>query len=170
MSRRFRGARAGALAVSAALALGACGGGDGDPEPVAITELEPGFLPRTLGGLAVVQEDMGPALEGLQRPYVDAVGLWSVRNEDDVLQATIQISSFTDDAPLDDDFRRAVISQIGTTTPKEFRMGDQAVWITAADRQSVAVWFAGDRLMVLSARDDFVAPRKLLREALELAL
>ena len=51
--------------------------------------------------------------------------------------------------------------------PRRVRMGKAQVYFTTATKQTVAVWFTGDRLYVLSIREDYPFPRSLVRATLE---
>ena len=158
-----------ASALALALALAACGGG-GDEESVTIAQLGADTLPRSILGLRVEQEDVEERLEGTDRPYVDATGLYSLR-DGERLEGTLQVSTFTDDVdPEDEQFRLAVVNQIGSTEPKAFRMDDDIVYLTASKRQSVAIFFREEAFVVLSTLETFERGRALLREVLELDL
>lgn len=155
------------LAAFGALVAPACGG-DETPagQATAVKALDGLTVPATLLDLAVQAEDVS-VVEGTKRPYVDAVGLYSLRSQD-LLQATLQISRFTKDSKATTSkFRNSVVTQIGSTTPRIFRVGEQPVWLTTGRRQSVAVWWDGYYLFVLSSRDDYATPRALLRAAIE---
>lgn len=164
--RRPLGAVA-ALAVAVALLAG-CGGGD--DERVTIEQLGADALPRRILGLRVEPEDVSERLVGANRPYVEATGLYSLR-EGDRLQGTIQVSRFKDDVDTTSNrFRLALVNQIGSTEPKPFRMGDGIVYLTSSKRQSVAVFFEDDAFVVLSTLETFEQSRALLREVMELTL
>lgn len=156
------------------LALVACAGAAscGDQGPVtgqaaSVKALPAELVPPGFGGLEVRPEDVS-VVEGTKRPFVDGVGLYSLRSNE-LLQATLQVSRFTEESEVDKpSFRTAVVGQIGSTTPREFRMGEDTVYLTTGRRQSVAVWFKERYLFVLSTREEFERPRSLLREALEI--
>jgi len=155
------------LLAAGALVAPACGS-DGSPagQATAVKQLEGITVPATLLDLAVQAEDVS-VVEGTKRPYVEAVGLYSLRSAD-LLQATLQISRFTKDSKATTSkFRNSVVTQIGSTTPRIFRVGDQQVWLTTGRRQSVAVWWDGYYLFVLSSREDYATPRALLRATVE---
>jgi hypothetical protein len=134
-----------------------------------IEQLAPDLVPSELLGLKASQEDMTPSLEGSTGSYVDGVGLWAYRTPDDLLQATLQISRFTEDSRYREaSFRLAVVDRIGGSRPRSIRLGDDTVYLTTGSKQQLAVWFRGPYLLVLSTRDDFDHPRTLLREALEI--
>lgn len=156
-----------AVALVALVAVPACGGGDTSAAAETIQDLPPTMVPAEIAGLAVAPEDISTVKE-TKRPFVDAVGLYSLRR-DDLLQATLQISRFTEESNADEaSFRDGVVAQLGSTTPKVFRMGDQQVYLTTGRRQSVAVWWKGRHLFILSSREEFETPRSLLRSALEI--
>ena len=158
-----------ALVVAASLALGACGGAKAT-EKHTIEQLPGNILPPEVNGLEVRQEEITSTIKEQDRSYVDAVGLYSFRKKD-LLQSTLQVSKFSKDAKYTTQkFRQAIIGQIGTTVPKQARMGDHTVYVTTGKKQSVVIWFSGPYVMVLSSREDFTEGRKLLRTLLEVKL
>lgn len=163
---------AGALALS--LSLGACGGGDDDEtkalEFVEFEEISASQLPALVLDLAVTPEDPNTPLEEGQETYIDRFGFFSFRR-DDLLQATLQISHFGDEARIEDEsFQRLVAAQVSTGgTPSIVRVGDRRVFITSTGRQTVGVWFDDNRNMfVLSVREEYEQPRGLLRALVDL--
>ena len=167
---RIAGAVAGALL--AATLLGACGDGpSASAEATAakdIKQLPVELLPSEILGLTVAREDMSEALESAQLSYVNEVGLYSLRR-DELLQATIQISRFNDNAAAESaDFRRTLLAQVGGSVPKQVVVGDETVYLTTGTKQTIAVFFRGRTMIVLAIRDDFDKPRTLTREALDL--
>lgn len=165
-----RGWLVAALFVAVALVAGAgCGA---EPAKVGATKVKAfdgSIVPGELLGLRVVAEDIGGA-EHVKNPFVEGVGLYSLR-DGELLQGTLQVSRFTEDADSEKArFRKSVVQQIGSTVPKAYRMGDRIVYLTAGKRQTIAVWFQGRHFFVLSTREEFERPRALLREALEIKL
>ena len=151
------------LATFVAVAGASCGG-DGAEEASRVEQLETDIPDRVLD-LTVKPESIASA-QATERPYVDAVALYSLRREE-LLQATLQVSRFTDGAePESARFRGSVINQIGSSVPKAFRMGGNTVWLTTGRRQALAVWFRDDHLFILSTRDEYGQPRRLLRQLL----
>jgi hypothetical protein len=133
-----------------------------------IKQLDASLVPSEILGLPVTQEDQTVTLAGVERSYVDAIGLYSLRN-DDLLQATLQISRFNDNADhRDGGFKSSLLAQIGGSRPKAVRMGRDTVYLTIGTRQRIAIWFRDEYLFILSTRDEFTQPRSLLREALEI--
>ena len=170
MTRRAVGFAVGLLAI--ALLAGACGDGpSASAEATAardIEQLPPDLLPSEILGLTVQREDMSEALQGARLSYVDEVGLYSLRR-DDLLQATIQVSRFNDNANAEDaGFRRTLLSQVGGSVPKQITVGDDTVYLTTGTKQTIAVFFRGRTMVVLAIREDYDQPRTLTREALEL--
>lgn len=160
-----------AALVVAATTLAACSGG-GDAEPRKIVQVRASLLPPTLMGLTVQAEDIDKLVKGTRRPYIDEMGLFSFRKED-LLQATLQVSRFSDDADSETEgFRRTVAGQIvgtGAELP-EFRMGTRTIFLGGNARQTISVWFDGPYMMVLAARSDFEEPRGLLRSLVDLGI
>lgn len=151
----------------------ACGGGDDEGGKITAIKLLPkDLLPASVAGLRVQSEDVSATVKGGKRQsYLESAGLYSFRSEDDLLQATLQVSRFSDEARFTDPkFRQSVLLQIGSSQPSSFRMGDQTVYLTTGKSQNVVVWFKDEYLFVLGAREDFGQPRTLLREAIDLDL
>jgi hypothetical protein len=170
MRRRAAGLAVGALGF--ALLGGACGEAPtASAEATAASDIEQlpsTLLPSEILGLAVQREDMSEALQGAQLSYVDEVGLYSLRR-DDLLQATIQVSRFNDNADAEnEDFRRALLSQVGGSVPKQLVIGDETLYLTTGTKQTISVFFRDRTMVVLAIRDDYDQPRGLMREALEL--
>ncbi len=162
--------RALAPVVAAAALVGACSGGDDGAVSAAddrtIAELD-ASIPLEVNGLAVEEEDIADTLSGAQRPYLEAAGLYSFR-EDDLLQATLQIGRFADDVDADDEtFRASLVNRVSAGAA-QFRMGGTELYVAGADRQTLTIWFDDDHLFLLSTRDGYEGGRSLLREALEI--
>ena len=159
------------MVVLAALAvtLTGCGGSDAVAAPEKVRLLGAKDVPEKLLDLSVDAEDAS-MVNNKEDPFVEAVGLYSLRR-DDLLQGVFQISRFTEDAQVEKNaFRQQVVQQIGSSVPQRYRMGEQTVYLTTGRRQAVAVWFKDRDLFVLSTRDEYEQPLALLREALELEL
>jgi hypothetical protein len=117
-----------------------------------------------------VKEDVTKALDDARRPYFDAASLYSLR-EGEQLQATLQVGRFAEGSRYEErSFRHSLLATIGGGSAKELRMGDEQVFLTSGDRQSIAIWFQGRYVFILSAREDYRFPRALLREALAVKL
>lgn len=158
------------LALAVALAS-SCGDGSGDEATPAsqIQRLGPDLVPGELLGLTVAPEDMSASLAKAERSYASAVGLFGLRDRDDVLQATLQVTRFNDEADHDDDrFRDQLLARIGGSLPRKVRVGDDPVFVLRGTRQALSVWFRGGYFFVLSTRERYETPRALLRVALEL--
>lgn len=159
-----------AVAVTAAAVLvGACGSGDGSvgrAEERTIAELD-AAIPLTVNGLEVVEEDISETLDAANRPYLEAAGLYSFR-DDDLLQATLQVGRFADDVDENDEtFIERLVNRVSAGARK-VRMGEQLMYVGGADRQTLTIWFDDGHMFLLSTRDGFDGGRALLREALEI--
>jgi hypothetical protein len=156
-----------------AFALSACGGG----EPVTygisgeeIEMLDPDLLPGQILGLDVAQEDVSETIALVENTYIDALSVYSLRREE-LLQATLQVSRFSDEAAYESEsFRQSLVLQIGGTAPKEVRVGEHTVYLTTGTNQGMSIWFDGSDFFVLAVREDFERPRTLLRQVLEVQL
>ncbi|MCA1845281.1 MAG: hypothetical protein LC792_19230 [Actinobacteria bacterium] len=158
------------LAAIAAAGLSACGGGAQANEGHEIRQLPASLLPTSMRGLTIGQEKLAEGVKDQKRTYLDAVGLYSFR-KGDLLQATLQISKFTSAARYRKrEFRQGILEQVGTTVPRQFRMGNQTVYLTTGKRQNVVIWFEGRYLMILSTREEFGEGRGLLRDLLDVDL
>lgn len=161
------------------VAVGAAAGllaGCGAPEVTEgtagkeITPVNAGAIPPTLAGMKVTLEDSTDYLKEIDRTYLEQFSLFSVR-EAELLQATLQVSRFTDDAKYTSAaFRNSVVDRVGSAKAQQFRMGDREIYMTVGTKQQIAVWFDGAYMFVLSIRDDFLKPRALVREALGIKL
>lgn len=163
-----------AAGVAGAILLAASGCGGTDAATAAADErviapLVASPVPPSLNGLTVAEEDIAETLAGAKRPYLEAAALYSLR-EGEALQATLQVGSFIPEPRYRTDaFHQTLADRIADGRAPKVRMGDDAVWLTSGDRQSVAIWFRGDYMFVLSARDEYTGARTLLREALGIA-
>jgi len=160
-------------ALGVLVGLGALASGCGDDaeqvEAATVADAAADFLPASLRGLRVEREALPERLASTTRSYLDSMGLYSLR-EGEELAATMQVGRFSDDARVEDsEFRRDIVNQLGSSQPRAFRMGDQVVHLTTGDQQRVAVWFEDRFLLILAVRDDFEGFRGLLRDTVELA-
>ena len=149
--------------------LGGCGADrvEGTSGP-KIKQLDTDLVPARMLGLDVTREDMSESFEGVEDAFLSEVGLYGLRRND-LLQATLQISRFRDNAPLDkSSFQSSLVNQIGGSRAQAFRMGDATVYRTTGRKQVISVWFEEQTMFVLSVRDTFEQPRSLLRESLEI--
>jgi hypothetical protein len=165
---RTPGVLALAVLVTAPVLLGACGSDNPDiaaADARKVAVIEPS-VPESLRGLQVQKEDIRTSLEGVKRPYFDGISFLSLR-EGEKLQATLQIGRFAEGTRYRSrSFRSSLLATIGGGSAKELRMGDDRVFLTSGDRQSIAVWFRDRYVFILSSREDYEFPRSLLREAL----
>jgi hypothetical protein len=124
-----------------------------------------GGPPAVINGLKVKQEDIGKPGPRSSRDYLVDVRLYSLRTKDQ-LQGTLQIGRFRDSAPTTLAFHRQIASHVGTTVPREQRVGGTTVFVTKGKRLAIAVWFTGRDMFVLSIRETYGAPKSLIRSAL----
>jgi hypothetical protein len=162
-------ARLAAVSLVAMLLVGACGGAKAAGSK-KIGRLSADLLPSTVLDLKVAVENdkLSDDINHERRSYVQAVGLYSLR-QGDLLQATLQVSRFTKAARTDDSkFRRTIIGQIAASgrEAQAFSMAGHRVYLTPGPQQSVAVWFGRRALYLLTVRREFAQPRALLRQLL----
>ncbi|MEY2473518.1 MAG: hypothetical protein QOK28_2847 [Actinomycetota bacterium] len=133
-----------------------------------IKQLPENELTGTYLGLEARREDVGGSLANQEaNAYIDAVGLYSLRNKER-LEATLQISKLSKHArPKEQKFQQLVANQIGGTKAQAFVMGGKHVYRSSQRKQSLTSWFQGDYFMILSVRDTYKSPRTLLRVLLE---
>lgn len=130
-------------------------------------------VPATLAGLQVGQEKVGPstgtsgaASPTTRRQYLTEIQLYSLRQPNQQLEATIQIGRFRSGSPVQArSFQRQIAGQLGTTVPREQRVGGLTVYITKGKKLSLVVWFRQGRLFILSIREGYPSPKTLIREA-----
>jgi hypothetical protein len=128
-------------------------------------------LPSQILGLKVVEENVAGEIRGVNETYLDSVGLFSFREADDLLRATVQVGRFNEVAEQQRSrFRDAIIAQLGSTVPVQLHVGDRDVWLTSGTDQSIFSWFDTKGFYVLSVRSDYQFPRSLLRRLLETQL
>lgn len=167
----LRGRHFAALLLLGALAATACGDGP-EAEAQSVPQVESGEirLPAQILGLEVRPEDVEERLGEAARPYISSIGLFSLR-EEDLVRATFQASAFNRFADPDDaNFRRRIITLIGTVEPRELRMADVAVFVTSGKEQQIYVWFKEGGFYVLTIHQAYEFPRTLLRQMVEMDL
>lgn len=127
-------------------------------------------IPGQILGLTVHPEDVSAQVKTVDRPYVDSVGMFSLR-EGDLLRATFQVARFNGLArPEEKSFRGEIIGLVGSSEPQEIRVNDTIVYSTAGNQQQVYLWFKGNGYFVLSVHQDFEFPRTLLRRVVSLPI
>lgn len=125
-------------------------------------------IPSQLLGLRVQSENIAKQLKATKRPYIDNVGLFSLR-EADLVRATFQISRFNALArPESPTFRNNVISLLGGARAQPVRVNSTTVYVTTGNDQSIFVWFEGRGFFVLTCHRAYEFPRTLLRHVLDL--
>lgn len=124
-------------------------------------------FPSQIAGLTVDVEDVSETVEQIKRPYVDSLTMFSFR-EGDLARATLQVSRFNRLArPDDSEFIGTIVGLVGTSTPRELKIGEHIVHSTVANKQNKFVWFNGKGMFVLSVTQDYQFPRTLLRRVVE---
>ena len=99
-----------------------------------------------------------------------AVGLYSIRQPDDLLVATLQIAQLQSGRRYQTkSFRATIVNQLGTSEPRATRMSGETVYRATATKQTIAIWFRGQHMFLLTVRQDFNRPRALIREALQVS-
>lgn len=127
-------------------------------------------LPSQILGLRVQLEQPAKGLEDVDRPYFNALALFSLR-ENALLRASLEIGRFNSLArPNSAGFRNQILGKIGSREPRSMRVGDETVYVTAGNEQAIFVWFDGHGAFVLITHQDFVFPRTLLRRIIDLNL
>lgn len=154
------------------LLLPACGGDEGSQVAAATggkqVETAGVALPSQILGLVVKPEDVSKLLKEAKRPFVDSVGLFSLR-ENDLVRATLQVSRFNFLAsPKSPEFRSSIIDQLGSRRPERVRVGETLVYVTFGNEQHIFAWFEGRGFFILTAHQNYEFPRTLLRRLLEL--
>lgn len=158
-----------AATLVAGLTAVSCGGsvqptGPGTEQPPIVR------IPTKLLGMDVKAEDVRKDIEAVDRSYFDSVGLFSFR-EGDLLRATLQVARFNSAAREDsNNFRRAIVGLLGTSTPQEMRVAENIVYSTSGTEQIVYAWFNKKGMFVLSVHREYEFPRTLLRRSLAIEL
>jgi hypothetical protein len=158
------------LALAVILAA-SCSSDDADGPRVVPPERAQANLPAKLLGLQVVEEDVSKNVSSISRTYLQSVGLFSFREGDDLLRATLQIGKFNDVAENDKErFRDSIIGQLGSSVPLELRMGKKKVFVAAGGEQNIYTWFDDLGFYALSVRSDYPFPRTMVRKLLNLEI
>lgn len=125
--------------------------------------------PPTMLGLNVKKEDISKLLATEKRPlYTDEVGLFSLREQSNLLQATMEISHFRNDQRWSSsDFQLSIVGRLGSSVPIQVRLGAKTVYLTSSKGLALAIWFDRQFMMTLSIRNSYKTPKELLRQALE---
>lgn len=158
-----------AVAAFAAGLIGLTGCG-GEPELTGtpgkdIKVLPASTVPAKLNGLTVKSEKVTKALEQAKQSYVDKVGFYSLRNEDKVVQGTIQVSEFGPSARVSDpDFRTQVVNGSSPGTPATVNVAGTSVQQSTGTKSTVSIWFSEERLIVLTVLKTYAGSRGLLEQ------
>lgn len=161
------------LVAACALTASACSSSSeaetpGTPAPASAYEVK---LPQRLLGLRVVSENIRANLSRIQQSYLRGVGLFSFREGDDLLRATLQVGAFNDVADSKKaDFRDAIIGQLGSSVPIPLRVGERTVYLSTGSDQNIFSWFDEKGFYVLSVRSDYAFPRTMMRRLLNMEL
>ena len=157
-----------AMMLAATVACAACSSGEA-ASSVARAPVDADVrLPSRILGLKVVRENVRANLSNVQKTYLQSVGLFSFREGDDLLRATIQVGRFNEVAePRKQAFRNAIIGQLGSTVPVQLRVGNRPVYLATGSEQNIFSWFDDVGFYVLSIRSDYEFPRTLLRQLLD---
>lgn len=158
--------------VAAAATMSACSSGSDAAAPAVRAPVETEVsLPSKILGLKVVKENVKANLSNVQQTYLQSVGLFSFREGDDLLRATIQVGRFNDVADQEKTrFRNSIIGQLGATVPVKLRVGENTVYLSTGSDTNIFSWFDDVGFYVLSIRSDYAFPRTLLRKLLEMEL
>lgn len=156
-----------ALMAAAVVLLTGCGKAELTGTPGKdIATLPADTLPKKLGPLTVAPEKVAKALAKAKQSYVDAVGFYSLRNEDKVVQGTVQVSQFGPSARIDDkDFRRQVILGASPGAPAPVNVAGTTVQQSTGTKSTVSIWFSEDRLIVLTVLKTYTGGRGLLEQS-----
>jgi len=125
--------------------------------------------PAQMLGLNVAKENIAKVLAGDKRPlYVDKVTLYSLREQSKLLQATLEVGDFKNDAPWTSaDFQYSIVARLGSSLPITVRAGPQIVYVTSSKGLTIAIWFKDRTMFTLAVRNGYKQPKELLREALK---
>lgn len=159
------------LLIVGLLALPACGDEGKTVSSAGSDKIEAAgvALPSVILGLEVRVEDVSKEFVKAKRPWIDNLGLFSLR-ETDLVRATFQVSKFSRAAtPGSKSFRSAIVNNLGTVAPQEMNIAKRTIHVTGGNDQSIFVWFDGRGFFVLTTHRDYEFPRTLLRKLVETA-
>ena len=129
--------------------------------------LPPGF-PAQVIGLNVQKEDVSKTLATAPRSlYVNQVVMYSFREPSKLLEATLEVARFKNDAPSSSaDFQATIVNALGGSAPIVVRVGATPVYLTTSKGLTLAIWFRNGHMLALSIRNTFTQPKQLLRVSL----
>jgi hypothetical protein len=134
----------------------------------AVKPLGADLVPSEVLDLKTAQEDVSKTLAGGRRSYVSAASVYSFR-KDNLLEATLQVSRFLDGADWQSlKFRQRLVTAVGGVQATLVRVGDNDVYLTAANQQRISIWFKGPYMFILATREDYEQPRALVRKTVEI--
>ncbi len=155
MTHRWRGVRA--VALAAALALGACGrgvdGASSAPRRVPVALVPARLLADSLG----VFENRAASTRkvvnrGGKGSLVDDTRIWEVRRGQRLV-GTLQISAVDRRVELtDDEVRDRFARQLIVGGRQQIRVGDVEAYRAENDDKTVVLWFARDLYLVLQTK------------------
>jgi hypothetical protein len=160
------------LSAVGVLLAPACSSSEADspptPAPASAYQVN---LPAQLLGLKVVSENIRSNLDRIQQSYLQGIGLFSFREGNDLLRATLQVGRFNAVADQKkQDFQDDVIGQLGSSVPIPLRVGDRTVHLATGSDQNIFSWFDEKGFYVLSVRSDYPFPRTMMRRLLKMEL
>jgi hypothetical protein len=138
------------------------------PAPASAYEVN---LPSRILGLQVESENIRANLDRIQQTYLQSLGLFSFREGNDLLRATLQVGRFNDVADQERArFRDSIIGQLGASVPTRLRVGEETVYLSTGSDQNIFSWFDDKGFYVLSIRSDYAFPRTMMRKLLNTEL
>lgn len=125
--------------------------------------------PNTLSGLKVTNENpCATFLEARGDRALDAVALLAIRQNDNLLIATLEVGRFKPSAPIGDSaFQSGVVDSIGDALPQVLSVGSDTVYTSSSPGLVLISWIRGRYLYVLAVRVTYGFPKALLRDALK---
>lgn len=124
--------------------------------------------PEHVLGLVVAKEDISKTLSQAKRAqYLQGVSLYSFRQTDNLLQATLEVGTFRPGTPsASDTFQASVVTQIGSSVAARIVVDAQPVFITTSKGLVIAIWFRKGSMFALAVRNSYDQPKALLRQVL----
>ena len=118
-----------------------------------------------------MSENIRSNLDRIQQSYLQGLGLFSFREGNDLLRATLQVGRFNDVADQKKTaFQNSIIGQLGSSVPIPLRVGDRTVHLATGSDQNIFSWFDDKGFYVLSIRSDYPFPRTMMRRLLKMEL
>ncbi|HEX6489276.1 MAG TPA: hypothetical protein VF137_10475 [Candidatus Dormibacteraeota bacterium] len=126
------------------------------------------YAPNQLSDLRVTPANpCSTFLEARGDRALNGIALLTLRRNDNLLEATLEVGRFEPSAPVTDKgFQSSVFISIGDVVPRPLQVGNQTVYTSSSPGLQLVTWIRGRFLYVLAIRATYGFPKALVRDAL----